>query len=144
LLTNGGGGGRIRARELSVAERACGGLSNGVDGEGGDAWPKVIQGRAELQSILDQMVVPPLGGPEIADDAAGSLLAEQLIELLTYVTSSFSLGGDAVSLPNVFMFCFSSLPHTNSLSLFVVSRSQFFFVLHPTRDMPLPRKSNQS
>ncbi|KAH9999645.1 NRDE protein-domain-containing protein [Russula compacta] len=78
LLTNHGGGGRIRARALSAAECACGGVSNGVDGAGGDAWPKVVQGRAELQSILDNEVV---GGSEIAD--ADSHLAERLIELLT-------------------------------------------------------------
>jgi hypothetical protein len=46
LLTNGGHGGRIRARMLSPAEYAYGGMSNGVDGEGGDAWQKVVQGRA--------------------------------------------------------------------------------------------------
>lgn len=109
LLTNGGGGGRIRARTLSDAERASGGLSNGVDGEGGDAWPKVVRGRAALRSVLlgerhrreveddkdqDQEGEGPSsasGGPdrEIADDAAAdSHLAERLIELLTYVTSS--------------------------------------------------------
>lgn len=101
LLTNGGGGGRIRARTLSDAERACGGMSNGVDGEGGDAWPKVVQGRAALRSILDEIEEEDhkdqdqegtSGGPDHeiadADDAADSRLAERLIELLTYVTAS--------------------------------------------------------
>jgi len=103
LLTNGGGGGRVRARTLSDAERASGGISNGVDGEGGDAWPKVVQGRATLRSVLvehrrevevevdkdqDQVGEGPSsssGGPdrEIADDAADVHLAERLIELLT-------------------------------------------------------------
>ena len=92
-------------RTLSDAERACGGLSNGVDGEGGDAWPKVVQGRAALRSILElerqedhtdtdqdqdqDQEGPPSGGPdhEIAD-GADAHLAERLIELLTYVTAS--------------------------------------------------------
>jgi len=83
LLTNGGGGGHIRARTLSDDERACGGISNGVDGEGGDAWPKVVQGRSALRSILDE---GSAGGPEIAD--ADSHLAERLLDLLTCVTAS--------------------------------------------------------
>lgn len=78
LLTNGGGGGHIRARTLSDDECACGGISNGVDGQGGDVWPKVLQGRAALRSILYD---GSAGGPEIAD--ADSHLAERLMELLT-------------------------------------------------------------
>ena len=83
LLTNGGGGGHIRARTLSDDERACGGISNGVDGQGGDVWPKVLQGRAALRSILDE---GSADGPKIAD--ADSHLAERLMELLTCVTAS--------------------------------------------------------
>jgi hypothetical protein len=78
LVTNAGGGGRIRARALSDAECACGGISNGVDGQGGDSWPKVVQGRAALQSVLDGL------SPGIED----SSLAGRLIELLTCVTAS--------------------------------------------------------
>jgi len=78
LVTNGGGGGHIRARTLSDDERACGGVSNGVDGEGGDAWPKVLQGRAALQRILDE---GSADGPEIAD--VDSHLVGRLMELLT-------------------------------------------------------------
>jgi hypothetical protein len=91
LLTNGGGDGRIRARMLSPDEYACGGMSNGVDGEGGESWPRVVQGRAALRNILEldddegkEQGTP--GGPEIAD--ADSRLAERLIELLTYVTAA--------------------------------------------------------
>ncbi|KAI0250999.1 DUF833-domain-containing protein [Lactifluus subvellereus] len=73
LVTNAGGGGRIRARALSDAECACGGISNGVDGEGGESWPKVVQGRAALQGVLDGL------SPGIED----SSLAGRLIELLT-------------------------------------------------------------
>jgi Transport and Golgi organisation 2 len=87
LLTNGGQGGRIRARMLSPAEYAYGGTSNGVDGEGGEAWPKVVQGKAAFRSILEleEEDQGTTGGPEIAD--ADSRLAERLIELLTYVTA---------------------------------------------------------
>jgi uncharacterized protein with NRDE domain len=83
LLTNDGGGGHIRARTLSDDECACGGISNGVDGQGDDVWPKVLQGRTALRSILDE---GSAGGPKIAD--ADSQLAERLMELLTCVTAS--------------------------------------------------------
>jgi hypothetical protein len=83
LLTNAGGGGHIRARTLSDDESACGGISNGVDGQRGDVWPKVLQGRAALRSILDESSAD---GPKIAD--ADSHLAERLMELLTCVTAS--------------------------------------------------------
>ena len=140
LFTNGGGGGRIRVRRLSDAERACGGLSNGVDGEGGDAWPKVVQGRAALRSILelerqeghtdadqdqdqDQGGSSP-GGPdhEIAD-GADAHLAERLIELLTYVTASckrFWL----FPLPKC-LFFFSSCYHARRCCLFLCPRRAF-------------------
>jgi uncharacterized protein with NRDE domain len=83
LVTNDGGGGHIRARTLSNDECACGGISNGVDGQGGDVWPKVLQGRTALRSILDE---GSADGPKIAD--ADSHLAERLMELLTCVTAS--------------------------------------------------------
>ena len=47
-LTNDRGGGPIRARTLSDDECACGGISNGVDEQGGDAWPTVVYGSAAL------------------------------------------------------------------------------------------------
>ena len=83
LVTNGGGGGPIRSRTLTDAERACGGLSNGIDGHGGDLWPKVAQGRAELGQVLDEELEQLSGGP--ADDER---LAGRLIELLTCVSTS--------------------------------------------------------
>lgn len=135
LLTNGGGGGRIRARTLSDAERACGGMSNGVDGEGGDAWPKVVQGRAALRSILDEIEEEDhkdqdqegtSGGPDHeiadADDAADSRLAERLIELLTYVTASCI--GFWLFLSNVFSL---------SLSLFCLYHAFLSSLRTPTR-----------
>jgi hypothetical protein len=83
LLTNDGGGGHIRARTLSDDECTCGGISNGVDGQGGDVWPKLLQGRTALRSILDE---GSADGPKIAD--ADSQLTERLMELLTCVTAS--------------------------------------------------------
>ena len=44
FVTNHGGGGRVAHRALSAAERACGGLSNGIDGAGAENWPKIRQG----------------------------------------------------------------------------------------------------
>src|SRR6201996_1788923 len=55
LVPSAGGGGPIRSRTLTDAERACGGLSNGIDGRGGDQWPKVVQGRDELGSVLAEL-----------------------------------------------------------------------------------------
>lgn len=78
LVTNGGGGGPIRSRTLTDAERACGGVSNGVDGQGGDLWPKVAQGRAELGKVLDEELSR---GPAAAE--TDERLAGRLIELLT-------------------------------------------------------------
>ena len=83
LVTNDGGGGSIRSRTLTDAERACGGMSNGIDGHGGDLWPKVAQGRAELGKMLDEEELKQLsGGP------ADERLARRLIELLTCVSAS--------------------------------------------------------
>jgi hypothetical protein len=83
LVTNGGGGGPIRSRTLTDAERACGGVSNGVDGQGGDLWPKVAQGRAELGKVLDEELSR---GPAAAE--TDERLAGRLIELLTCVSAS--------------------------------------------------------
>ncbi|GJE91591.1 NRDE family protein [Phanerochaete sordida] len=51
-VTNHGGGGPIAARPLSDDERRCGGLSNGVDGHGAEAWPKVRLGAAMFRDEL--------------------------------------------------------------------------------------------
>ncbi|KAF8272807.1 NRDE protein-domain-containing protein [Lactarius quietus] len=69
LVTNDGAGGPIRSRPLTDAERACGGLSNGQ-------WPKVVQGRGELDKVLGELS----RGPETETDER---LARRLIELLT-------------------------------------------------------------
>ncbi|KAI9465003.1 NRDE protein-domain-containing protein [Lactarius psammicola] len=81
LVSNGGGGGPIHARAPTDAERACGGMSNGVDGHGGDLWPKVVQGRDELGNVLDELS----RGPEMEEPDEDERLAGRLIELLTCV-----------------------------------------------------------
>lgn len=79
LVSNDGGGGPIRSRTLTDGECACGGLSNGIDGRGGDQWPKVVQGRDELGSVLAELS----RGPEMDERLTG-----RLIELLTCVSAS--------------------------------------------------------
>lgn len=78
-VTNHGGGGRVAARPLSDDERRCGGLSNGVDGAGADAWPKVRTGSALFLRVLQAAAAP-----ETSEDA----LAERLFELLTWRSDS--------------------------------------------------------
>ncbi|KAH9980043.1 NRDE protein-domain-containing protein [Lactifluus volemus] len=91
LITNDGGGGRIRSRSLTDSECACGGISNGVDGQGGEDWPKVVQGRAGLQSVLDGL------SPETEEE---SHLAGRLIELLTTTLSTVSPPRERTELKN--------------------------------------------
>ncbi|KAH9080276.1 DUF833-domain-containing protein [Lactarius deliciosus] len=84
LVSNDGGGGPIHARAPTDAERACGGMSNGVDGHGGDLWPKVVQGKEELGNVLDELSrTPGLDEPDEDERLAG-----RLIELLTCVSAS--------------------------------------------------------
>ncbi|KAH9038322.1 NRDE protein-domain-containing protein [Lactarius pseudohatsudake] len=79
LVSNDGGGGSIHARAPTDAERACGGMSNGVDGHGGDLWPKVVQGKEELGNVLDEL--SRASGMDEPDE--DERLAGRLIELLT-------------------------------------------------------------
>ncbi|EDR12529.1 uncharacterized protein LACBIDRAFT_312042 [Laccaria bicolor S238N-H82] len=52
LVTNHGSGGTITSRFLSTQERSCGGVSNGVDGAGGNDWPKINHASHDLGAIL--------------------------------------------------------------------------------------------
>jgi len=54
FLTNGGGGNPITSRSTTLAERRCGALSNGIDCQGGNEWPKVQHGIAGLNDILSR------------------------------------------------------------------------------------------
>jgi len=51
-VTNGGAGGDITTRPLSDEERHCGGISNGIDGQGANEWPKVKHGIQSLGNLL--------------------------------------------------------------------------------------------
>jgi len=80
LVTNGGAGGDISSRPLSPEERACGGLSNGIDGQGATEWPKVKEGVREFASVLQAL--PP--------DFKETELTDILFQLLTLSTGRVS------------------------------------------------------
>ncbi|KZV89996.1 DUF833-domain-containing protein [Exidia glandulosa HHB12029] len=65
LATNLGGGGRIVYRHLDADERSCGGISNGVDGQGGESWPKVLEARQCLQPILQHQTSRDRGEQDV-------------------------------------------------------------------------------
>ena len=73
FVTNHGGGGRVASRPLSDAERGCGALSNGVDGRGAAAWPKVQHGAASFSALLQA----------VTRDTPEADLVERLFGLLT-------------------------------------------------------------
>ncbi|KAI5123135.1 hypothetical protein M0805_000838 [Coniferiporia weirii] len=74
LITNSGGGGIISSRWLRSEERRIGGVSNGVDGEGGADWPKVKEGVSRLSEVL-------FGG-ERGRAGSSEGLVDELFELL--------------------------------------------------------------
>lgn len=51
-VTNHGGGGALTSRSLTPSERACGCMSNGVDGKGADDWPKVRHAIDDFTAVL--------------------------------------------------------------------------------------------
>ncbi|KAH7885478.1 NRDE protein-domain-containing protein [Phlebopus sp. FC_14] len=76
-VTNRGAGGPITYRPLTDAQRRYGGLSNGIDGEGADEWPKLQRGLDSMRAILDTLL------PSSSEDE----LTEQLFDLLTWRSS---------------------------------------------------------
>lgn len=74
-VTNHGGGGPITYRALTDAQRHRGGLSNGIDGNGADEWPKVQHGVGAFGALLDNLP------PNTSEDQ----LTERLFDLLTWV-----------------------------------------------------------
>lgn len=74
-VTNRGGGGPITYRALTDAQRHCGGLSNGIDGDGADEWPKVQHGVRTLEALLETLP------PNTSEDQ----LTERLFDILTWV-----------------------------------------------------------
>ena len=51
-LSNNGGGNPIVSRSLTNEEQKGGAMSNGIDGEGGDEWPKVRDATRSLGEVL--------------------------------------------------------------------------------------------
>ena len=51
-LSNNGGGNPIVSRPLTSEERKGGAMSNGIDGKGGDEWPKVQDATRSLREVL--------------------------------------------------------------------------------------------
>jgi len=78
-LSNNGGGNPIVSRTLTGEERKVGVMSNGIDGKGGDEWPKVQDATRSLREVLkgdfDQAEGSRLGPDEG--------LAEELFEILS-------------------------------------------------------------
>jgi len=74
LITNGGSAGTVRSRILSSEERLCGGFSNGVDGRGGNDWPKVKHGLTSFEAAIQTQSAG-------ADEA---VFVENLFEVLAW------------------------------------------------------------
>jgi len=79
-LSNNGGGNPIVSRTLTSEERKAGAMSNGIDGQGGDEWPKVVDATRSLGEVLK-------GDFEREDDSDSSrksdeALAEELFGIL--------------------------------------------------------------
>ncbi|KAL1744983.1 NRDE protein-domain-containing protein [Schizophyllum fasciatum] len=119
LVTNAGAGGPITSRPLSAQERGAMGCSNGVDGHGGDAWPKVRAGVSEFRKILRDF------------SAAGTVeegaLAERLFTLLQWrsdapVTERGGLRNTIQVLPLVFPAAESAGPYGTRLSTVLLVR----------------------
>ncbi|TFY64912.1 hypothetical protein EVG20_g5788 [Dentipellis fragilis] len=82
LVTNSGGGRTpLTVRPLREDECNCGGLSNGVDGHGADAWPKVINGVYHVQEALERMDVGH--GKADVDEEEEEKLVEELMNILS-------------------------------------------------------------
>jgi len=73
FVTNHGAGGAIQSRPLSSDERLAGGMSNGIDGQGGSAWPKVHHGVRSLNEYLGTL----------SSETEEAELTDCLFELLT-------------------------------------------------------------
>lgn len=75
-VTNHGGGGDIFGRTFTETERHFGGLSNGIDGNGAESWPKVVEGITMFDQIVRSTASTEMG--------ADSELVERLFNLLTW------------------------------------------------------------
>ena len=79
LVTNHGGGGPLQARRLISAERACGCISNGIDGRGGNEWPKVKRAVSSFDDVLKSLST---NGETLVSE---NVLVEKLFDILAYV-----------------------------------------------------------
>ncbi|KAJ3785548.1 NRDE protein-domain-containing protein [Lentinula aff. detonsa] len=73
FVTNAGAGGAISSRPLSTIEKAGGGFSNGIDGQGGSEWPKVQHGMRDFQAALQSHSLDALTESEFIDRLFGLL-----------------------------------------------------------------------
>jgi uncharacterized protein with NRDE domain len=79
-LSNNGGGNPIISRSLSSEERKGGVMSNGIDGKGGEEWPKVRDATRSLWDVLkddfeqtDDLDVSRRSDEELAEELLGVL-----------------------------------------------------------------------
>ena len=105
LVTNHTGGGQIQVRELDTAECAAGGVSNGVDGRGGNMYPKICEGVASLEQAIR------------SSNTDEDKLISRLLEMLTYVSS---VPAARSSLSFVYHFGFQCLHMRDSVQFFSV------------------------
>jgi uncharacterized protein with NRDE domain len=103
-VTNHGGGGTIIVRPLTIPERRCGGMSNGVDGKGAEAWPKVQHGLHSFKSIMSAV------SPSVPEKE----LAERMFELLTWVQVCSSLAFPILTLVDFPSWKSPQVPSTRS------------------------------
>uniref|UniRef100_A0A8H7XQL1 NRDE family protein n=1 Tax=Psilocybe cubensis TaxID=181762 RepID=A0A8H7XQL1_PSICU len=74
FVTNHGGGGTLTSRPLHPNELSSGAMSNGIDGEGAELWPKVRHATEDFNATLHTL----------APGQSESELTEHLFELLAW------------------------------------------------------------
>ena len=81
----------MTSRPLASSERSCGCLSNGIDGQGADHWPKVQKAKLEFDIALQSVT------QETTEDE----LAERLFKVLSWVYFIFIfVGGSPYPIPH--------------------------------------------
>ena len=81
-LSNNGGGNPIVSRSLTSEERKGGAMSNGIDGKGGDEWPKVRDATRSLREVLGDNFQRKEGS-EDSPRKSDEELAEELFGILS-------------------------------------------------------------
>ena len=88
-LSNNGGGNPIISRPLTGEERRGGAMSNGIDGKGGDEWPKVQDATRGLREVLkDDFEKTDDSDPRRRSDEE---LVEELFGILSQLVERISL-----------------------------------------------------